>query len=581
MFVFALSSGFAQKADMDANESDQNASWRMGKSAYSAKPKNAWELGVHAGHYMIGGDVDPQIPGGFGVGLHLRKAIHYAFSIRADLFYGVTKGLETQPWRHSSVKGGNGIGGGLVESVYAPYANNADGWFPAYKTRQMYGAFQGVINIGNLLFHKNRNKWNVYVALGVGLNSYKTELDLLDGDGNAYQNLLTVTEWTAEKFDTRSGRSDIKDALKDHYDGDYETEGPNKKGIFRLGDETNLHFMFTGSVGVSRRLSKRINIGLEHQVMVSDNDYLDGIRFRTEDDLTSDVDLEHYTNVRLAINLGNLDKVEEPLYWLNPLDNTMNDIAELKQRPVLDLTDSDGDGVIDMMDQEIDSPSGALVDTRGVTLDSDSDGVADHKDKEPYSPPGYDVDGNGVAKTEKFLTEGEVNALVDSKSDVIMKEVKMIAENECGKWFLPMIHFDTDRYTIKPEFYGQLHHVANVMKLCPKACVAVVGHTDAKSTNKYNNMLSYNRSNATIDYLTSNYGIDRNRFKLMYGGEETPLVQSAKGSSEKYMNRRVEFRLCEANDNDMAKPEGPNAGTGSVKGAGSNSTFSGNKNSGY
>ena len=57
----------------------------------------------------------------------------------------------------------------------------------------------------------------------------------------------------------------------------------------------------------------------------------------------------------------------------------MNDIAELKARPVLDLTDSDSDGVIDMLDQEVDTPSGAPVDTRGVALDSDGDGVADYK----------------------------------------------------------------------------------------------------------------------------------------------------------------------------------------------------------
>lgn len=584
MLIFALSSSFAQVADEVTKNPEQNASWRMGKSNYSAKPKNAWELGIHAGHYLIDGDVDRLLPAGYGLGLHLRKAIHYAFSIRADLFYGQAKGLETQTWTHSSVRQGDEIGGGLVEPQYSPYnINNGhpDGrWFPSHKTRQVYGAFQGIINIGNLLFHKDRNKWNWYIGVGAGLNSYKTQLDLLDANGNAYSDLLNQTDWTFDKFNSKSGRDDIKDALQGIYDGEYETEGPKKAGIFRLGDETNIHFMFTGSVGVSRKISNRINIGLEHQVMASDNDYLDGIRFRSSDDLTADVDLEHYTNVRLAINLGNMDEVTEPLYWLNPLDNTMNDIAALKQRPVLDLTDSDGDGVIDMMDQEIDSPSGAIVDTRGVTLDSDSDGIADYKDKEPYSLPGKEIDANGVAMVDKYLTENEVNSLVDTKTSVIMKEVSGM-KSDCGKWFLPMIHFDNDKYTIKPEFYGQLHHVANVMKQCPSTCVAVVGHTDARNSDDYNNVLSYNRAEAALNYISTNYGIDRSRFKLMYGGESTPLINGAKSSSENYFNRRVEFRVCEAGDNDMGRPSGPNAGSGSVRGTGSGSTFSGNKNSGY
>ena len=77
---------------------EQNKSWKMGKTNYSAKPKNAWELGIHAGHFMISGDVDPNVPAGFGLGLHLRKAIHYSFSIRGDLFYGRTSGLEPQPY---------------------------------------------------------------------------------------------------------------------------------------------------------------------------------------------------------------------------------------------------------------------------------------------------------------------------------------------------------------------------------------------------------------------------------------------------------------------------------------------------
>ncbi|MBK7219981.1 MAG: OmpA family protein [Saprospiraceae bacterium] len=574
IYVYALlflgGTLFAQD-DMKKDQTD--ASFRMGQSNYTAKPKNAWELGVHAGHFFIDGDVDRTIPGGYGLGLHLRKAIHYSFSIRADLFYGSATGLEPQRWTHASV--GEPVGGGLIEKEYLPYANNADGWFPSHKTTQVYGVMQGVLNIGNILFHQKNNKWNWYWTLGVGLSSHKTKLDLLDGNNQPYQNLLTASGYTEEKFNTKKGRGEIKDALNKIYDGTYETEGPKKAGIFRLGDETNIHVMFTTSVGVSRKLSKRINLGIEHQVMATDNDYLDGIRFRSEDDLSADVDLEHYTNLRLAINLGNLDKVTEPLYWVNPLDATMNDIAELKARPVLDLTDSDSDGIIDMLDQEVETPAGAPVDTRGVALDSDGDGVADYKDKEPYSPIGYEIGKDGVAnvkKCESCLTEADVFRMIDSRTAGF--------KNDCGKWFLPMIHFDLDKSRIKPEFYGHLHHVASVLKQCPSACVSVVGHTDVRNSNNYNNMLSYNRAQAAVDYLVTNYGIDRSRLKLMYGGEDAPMVGKSKTETEHYMNRRVEFRLCEPTDAEMQKPEGKGGNSGNTSGN-SGSIFKGNKNSGY
>lgn len=541
---------------------EQNKNWREGNDAYPAKPKNAWELGVHVGHFFIDGDVDREIPGGFGVGLHLRKAVHYAFSIRADLFYGQTKFLETQVWRHRS------FGGGLVESVFSPYSDEAGGWVPSVKTTYGYVAIQGVLNIGNLLFHKKSNKWNWYTSIGVGLDTHEAKLDLLDENGNAYSN---VSDQISQfDLDTRDGRKEIKNAIEGIYDGEYETEGFKKRGIFRLGDETNVHVVLTASVGVSRKLSKRINIGLEHQVMASDNDYLDGIKFRTSGDQTNNADIGHYTNLRLGINLGNFDKVTEPLYWVNPLDQPLNDIAELKRRPELDLTDEDGDGVVDMLDQELDSPAGCLVDTRGVVLDSDGDGLADCKDAEPFSPPGYEIDEKGISQIPPVETLSETDVIN------IMNANCPGCKNRsgCGDWFLPMIHFDLDKYSIKPEFYGQMHHVATVMKMCPETCVTVYGHTDSRNTNEYNNVLSYNRAKAAVDFLVTNYGIDRNRLNLMYGGEETPLV-SGSGSSKHYMNRRVEFRVCNAGDMNMDRPEGADAGSG-VSGSGV-----GNKNAGY
>ncbi|MBL0101660.1 MAG: OmpA family protein [Saprospiraceae bacterium] len=513
---------------------------------------------------FIDGDVDRRIPGGYGVGLHLRKAIHYVFSLRADFMYGQARGIDPQMWSHVSK------GGGLVESVYSPYANQ-DGWYPSHKTSYGYLAMQGVLNIGNLLFHKDKNKWNWYTAIGAGLSSHKAKLDLLDGNGNPYSGLASISD----NFDTKAGRKDIIKALDAKYDGVYETEGWKKAGIFRLGDETNIHVVFTASMGISRKLSKRINLGLEHQVITSDNDYLDGIHFRTAQDQTNNNDISHYTNLRLGINLGNFDKVTEPLYWLNPLDAQMNDIASLKQRPVFDLTDTDQDGVIDMLDQEMETAAGAPVDTRGIALDSDGDGLADYKDEEPYSPVGSPINDKGVAQVKCCINMDDINKSVDTK---ISKAI--VSKSDCGNWFLPMIHFDLDRSNIKPEFYGHLHHVASVMKMCPSLCVTVQGHTDVRSSNNYNNALSYDRAENVVNHLVSQYGVDRSRIKIMYGGEETPMVAGSKREKEHYMNRRVEIRVCGTNDTEMSRPEGAPRSSKGVKST-SSSKFIGNKNSGY
>jgi len=643
--------------DMTADP-EQNRQWRLGQSKYSSRPKNMWEIGLHGGHFFIDGDVDRKIPGGFGLGGHLRKSLNYITSIRFDAFYGQAKGLETQPWRNRSV------GGGLVEnndqfsgwSNYDPTTGGAEAWFPSYKTTYIYGAAQLVFNIGNILFHEERNKWNTYVAVGVGLDHHSTMLDLLDGDGTPYEALLERTGFsTTNDFDTKAGRDAIKGALTEIYDGVYETEGFKKEGIFRLGDDINIHAVFTASVGVSRKISKRFNIGLEHQMMLSDNDYLDGVKFRTALDQTNNVDIGHYTNLRLGFNLGNFNKRVEPLYWVNPMETVFGEIAELKARPQLDLDDEDNDGVLDLLDQEPDTPEGCLVDTRGITLDSDGDGISDCKDKEPFSPPGYPVDELGVAQIEDvpMLSESDVITIIKNNCDACanvgygqvppgqtgtvgsysgtnvpnggtttvtpgktasgatgipgsttsgvqstttpgggtyaQNTYGTIINTGCGNWFLPMLHYDLDKYAIRPESYPKLHQIATVMKNCPELCVTAHGHTDVRNSNKYNRVLSFNRAKMAVEYLVTNYGIDRSRFNIMYGGEESPLIPNLKDNHftdeqeelMQFINRRVEFRVCNPEDYDMPRPEGPEAGVNSYGSSRPGSKYKSYKNSGY
>lgn len=592
-------------------DADQNRQWRLGQAKFPARPKDMWEFGLHYGHFFIDGDVDRKILGGFGTGIHFRKAINYIVSLRFDFFYGQAKGLEPQPWKHKR------SGGGLVEPTFDDYNTDVAEdrfWFPSHQTRYVYGAFECIFNVSNILFHKERNKWNSYLGVGAGLDNHVAKLDLLGPNNQPYQNLVQRSGFTPQSFNTRSGRSDIKNNLEDIYDGDYETEGFKKAGIFRLGDETNIHAVFIASAGLSRKLSKRLNIGLEHQMMLSDNDYLDGIKFRTSSDQTNNVDIGHYTNLRLGINVGNVAKRTEPLYWLNPLATLYGDVAEMKARGQIDLTDTDNDGVIDMLDQEINSDEGCLVDTRGVLLDSDGDGIPDCKDIEPFSPPGYNIteDGKAIITDSNVLTEADVVRIIESTCEgchnqalasttlpdgrVVygttggtLTEGTTFITSGCGNWFLPMVHFDLDKYRIKPEAFSSIHHVANVMRKCPDLCVTVHGHTDSRNTNDYNRVLSYKRAKEVLDYIVLNYGIERSRLRLMYGGEESPLIPnlpdhhftSREEEIMQYMNRRVEFRVCTPTDFNMADPDGPNAGAGTSGSSRPGSKYSGNKNSKY
>ena len=339
---------------------------------------------------------------------------------------------------------------------------------------------------------------------------------------------------------------------------------------------------FQGGVGVSRKISRRFNVGVEMQVMASDNDLLDGFAWRTDIDQSNNADIGHYFNVRLGVNLGDFSKRTEPLYWLNPFSIPMGDIAELKSKPVVEgLIDTDTDGVIDQFDKQPNTPRGAPVDTRGVTLDSDNDGIDDFEDAEPYSPIGYDIDNRGVAKIPPAgLTEQEVEEIV------VERMARMQAE-----WFLPMVHFDADDYSINPSFYPELNQIGSLLQNNPDMKMVVHGFADNRNASGYNEMLSFNRSKEVIDYISRNFNIGRERLILNYGGESSPIVpnlpdnqktQSTQGNQEfqYYLNRRVEFRVATPEDKMMAKPKGSDAGKKSESERKPGTNYKGNKTSG-
>jgi len=321
--------------------------------------------------------------------------------------------------------------------------------------------------------------------------------------------------------------------------------------------------------GLAFRFNSKFNLGLEYtvsQVLGSDGDFLDGDN-NAGDNRTSYRDAFHFPHLSLNFNIGGKDKMgnkkSEPLYWVNPLETAGNAISELEKRPIYDPTDTDGDGIIDALDSELNSPAGARVDTKGITLDSDMDKVPDYMDKEPHSPPGYTVNKDGIAEVPKEITEADVNRIVDAKIAAIK-----IPEPTAATWYLPMVNFSDNSFSVRYSEYEKLYQVASVLKSNPSLKVVAVGNTDARGPEGYNAVLSYNRAKSAIETLVSEYGIDRSRLLLNWAGETNALVP-LKGSN--LMNRRVEFRVAKG-ETEMARPEGKEAGKGS---------FKGNKDAGY
>src|SRR5690606_7297050 len=122
--------------------------------------------------FGISGDVPTGMLPGFGAGIHLRKAITYALSIRIDGFYGITKGFDD---RFSDANVIN------LEQFEAP-AGLRTGMYRNYQSTNYYGAVEAILNIGNILFHKERNKWNTYVGVGIALAGFDTKTSYVNAN---------------------------------------------------------------------------------------------------------------------------------------------------------------------------------------------------------------------------------------------------------------------------------------------------------------------------------------------------------------------------------------------------------------
>ena len=495
LFLVALSltNASAQKA-----AASQDAKAKYGFFA----PNNQTELGIHAGlSYLVG---DLQAKPGVGVGLHLRKALDYTFSLRADVGFAQlnSKTPDNANWRYGGEETRNGFGG---DPKFINYAN----------TSALSGGLQLLISLNNGRWDAGARKVNPYVFGGVGASYINTQVNVTNTGGQAGAKT-----------------------------GEQEFVIPGSRNTGKVVPNVE------AGAGISFRINDKMSFSIEEKLMTvfgKRADLIDGFQYNFRD-------FGSYTNVRLGFNIGAKNKQTMPLWWAGPADQVNADIAELKARPKYDPTDTDGDGVVDMLDQEKDSPAGARVDTRGVSLDSDGDGMADYKDKEPFSPVGYKVDNNGVAMVPKpaYVTEADVNRIVDAQ---LAKFKASLGETTKGTasmadWFLPMIHFDLNSATVKTSEYGNLAAVASVMKTNPSVKVAVSGYTDKLASDGYNQGLSYRRAQAAIDALVKRFGVDRSRLVLTYQGEDNTLVPT---SGNSLMNRRVEFKVA-TTESEMSAP---------------------------
>ena len=84
------------------------------------------------------------------------------------------------------------------------------------------------------------------------------------------------------------------------------------------------------------------------------------------------------------------------------------------------------------------------------------------------------------------------------------------------------IHFDFDKYDIRPGDAKTLDSNAGWLKSNPNHLLLIEGHCDERGTNEYNLALGERRAKSTMNYLVSQ-GVQASRITIISYGEERPL----------------------------------------------------------
>jgi peptidoglycan-associated lipoprotein len=105
------------------------------------------------------------------------------------------------------------------------------------------------------------------------------------------------------------------------------------------------------------------------------------------------------------------------------------------------------------------------------------------------------------------------------------------------EWKFEDVHFDFDRYTLRPEALRILDEAVKAMQADNTLRLTIEGHTDSIGTNEYNLALGERRANAAREYLASR-GIAADRLNIVSYGEERPKHDNTREETRR-LNRRA------------------------------------------
>ena len=156
-------------------------------------------------------------------------------------------------------------------------------------------------------------------------------------------------------------------------------------------------------------------------------------------------------------------------------------------------------------------PKDENIRTMQAEIDSDGDGVLDDIDECPGTPFNVVIDERGCPDSLLF---GENEFMMEARA-----------------------YYDENSSEIKSEYYEQLDNAGKKMQDHLDAVMRVEGHISKREETSANQTLSRYRVEGIKNYMTMTYNIDPDRIKTFYYGSERPIAPNDIENS--WLNQRI------------------------------------------
>ncbi len=257
-------------------------------------------------------------------------------------------------------------------------------------------------------------------------------------------------------------------------------------------------FFGQAGAGLKFKVNRRLDLETRLMYVYTGDDEFDGggaqySNINKREDQISD----NFFNATVGLSLK-LGKHESHLMWHDPLQEIYYKLDVLANKnqdiEVCKKGDADNDGVCDDWDRQLDTPAGARVDGAGVALDADLDGVIDLYDKCVTVPGPVENDGCPLTPTAPV---GPVDEKVTNMEG---------------------IEFDLNSDRILPSNTPILNNAVSYIN-SSSGSYTVIGATDTRASDAYNQKLSERRANSVKNYLIKN-GVDSSKINAVGRGEK-------------------------------------------------------------